>query len=110
MTDTTPTRIGRFVRLAAQEGRGGEVAGLLLRVAATLATAPGCESYVVHRSATEPDTVWVSEVWASQEALATSADVAATDGVHPNDIVEILTSPPQIVELVPVGGVGLPTG
>lgn len=104
-------RIGRFVRMRAMDGRGGEVADLLLRVAAGLGSVEGCELYVIHRSVTEADTVWVTESWASQQALAASVDVVPAegdDGVKPAQVLALLTGPPEVIAVTPVGGVGLP--
>jgi quinol monooxygenase YgiN len=105
-----PTRIGRFVRMRARPGRGDDVQGLLLRVTETLNLVPGCELYVVHRSATEPDTVWVSECWADQQALEASLGASPPEGVdavHPGDVLALLAGPPEIIAVTPVGGVGL---
>jgi len=105
-------RIGRFVRMRAQAGQGDAVQDLLLRVAAGLGAVAGCELYVVHRSATEPDTVWVSESWADQAALAASVDAVPDDGpdaVRPADVLALLTGPPEVIAVTPVGGVGLDT-
>ena len=104
-------RIGRFVRMRAMDGRGQEVTDLLLRVAAGLDAVPGCELYVINRSATEPDTVWVTEAWASQEALEGSVNAVPAegdDGVKPAQVLALLTGPPEVIAVNPVGGVGLP--
>ena len=104
-------RIGRFVRMQASPGQGEAVVALMLRVARGLQRVPGCELYVVHRSATEPDTVWVSESWASQEALQGSVDAVPQEGadaVSPAQVLSLLTGPPEVIALTPVGGVGLP--
>jgi quinol monooxygenase YgiN len=104
------TRIGRFVRMRARAGAGDELQELMLRVAATLEPVVGCELYVVCRSATEPDTVWVSECWAGQEALEASVEAAPPEGVEavqPADVFALLTGPPEVIAVSPVAGVGL---
>ena len=109
-------RIGRFVRMRAEPGQGTAVEELMLRVARGLGAVPGCELYVVHRSATEPDTIWVSESWASQEALEGSVNAVPTEGpegsgaVSPAQVLGLLTGPPEVIALTPLGGVGLPPG
>lgn len=103
-------RIGRFVRMRATEGRGDEVVDLMLKVAAGLGRVEGCELYVVHRSATEPDTIWISESWVSQEALEGSVKAVpdeGSDAVRPADVIALLTGPPEVIAVTPVGGVGL---
>lgn len=62
-------RVARYGKLIAQEGRGGDLAELLLAAAAHLEDEPGCELYLVNRQADAPDTVWVTELWRDQSAL-----------------------------------------
>ena len=83
------------------------LAGTLLRVAEGLRTAPGCELYVVNLSADEPDTVWVTEVWTDEDASdrALSGDLGE---VGIGEVVALLAGPPELVELTPLGGPGLP--
>jgi quinol monooxygenase YgiN len=104
------TRIGRFVRMRARAGAGDELQELMVRVAATLEPIVGCELYVVCRSATEPDTVWVSECWADQQALEASVGATppdGTDAVQPAEVFALLTGPPEVIAVSPVAGVGL---
>ena len=93
--------------MVARPGQGSVLAGTLLRVAEGLRTAPGCEMYVVNLSADEPDTVWVTEVWADEAASdrALSADLGE---VEIGQVIELLVGPPELVDLTPLGGPGLP--
>jgi quinol monooxygenase YgiN len=103
---TAEMRIGRYVRMVAQPGQGGALAGVLLDVAVSLRTAPGCELYVVNRSADEPDTVWVTEVWSNADA----SDRALSDDLGQagiGDVLGLLAGPPELVDLRPLGGIGL---
>jgi quinol monooxygenase YgiN len=68
------SRFGLFGKISAQPGKGDELAALLLEAAEGLGANDDCELYVVHRSAEEPDAVWVSEVWTSEEAHRASLD------------------------------------
>jgi quinol monooxygenase YgiN/mannose-6-phosphate isomerase-like protein (cupin superfamily) len=107
------TGVGRYVRFTAQPGRGQEVADLLLREADSLRDTAGCELYAVNRSATEPDVVWVTELWLSQQALDTSLERLRSDEGRAQiaEITALLDQPPQPIELEPLGGVGyLPGG
>ena len=100
-------RIGRYVRMVAVPGKGSVLAGALLRVAEGLRDTPGCELYVVNLTADEPDVVWVTEIWADEEASdrALSGDLGE---VGIGQVVELLAGPPELVELTPLGGPGLP--
>jgi quinol monooxygenase YgiN len=99
-------RVGRYVRMVAQPGQGGALAATLLRVAEGLRGAPGCELYVINASADEPDTVWVTEVWADEDASdrALSSDL---DEVGIGEVLDLLAGPPELVDLTPLGGPGL---
>ena len=100
-------RIGRYVRMEALPGKGSVLAGKLLAVAEGMRGAPGCELYVVNLSADEPDIVWVTEVWADQAASdrALSGDLGEA-GI--GEVIELLAGPPELVDLTPLGGPGLP--
>lgn len=101
-----PERVGRYVRMTAQPGRGGELAQALLTVADGMADAPGCQAYIVNAAPDEPDAVWVTEVWAdaasSEEALNRDLGEAGLGAV-----LELLAAPPEYIEVSPLGGPGL---
>ena len=100
-------RVGRYVRMVAVPGKGSVLAAALLRVAEGLRAAPGCELYMINLSADEPDTVWVTEVWADEAASdrALSTDLGE---VGIGQVIELLAGPPELVDLTPLGGPGLP--
>jgi quinol monooxygenase YgiN len=76
-------------------------------VADGMRDAPGCELYLINVSADEADTVWVTEVWADEAASdqALSGDLGE---VGIGDVLELLAGPPELVDLTPLGGAGLP--
>ena len=71
--------VGRYVRMTAKEGKGEQLAQVMLRVAEGLQSVPGCELYLVNRSAAEPDVVWVTELWLSQDAVDASLQALQND-------------------------------
>ena len=93
--------------MSALPGKGSVLAGKLLTVAESMRGAPGCELYVVNLSADEPDTVWVTEVWADEAASdrALSGDLGEA-GI--GEVIGLLAGPPELVDLTPLGGPGLP--
>ena len=93
--------------MVAQPGKGSLLAGTLLTVAEGMRSAPGCELYVINLSTDEPDTVWVTEIWTDEAASdrALSSDLAE---VGIGEVVGLLAGPPELVELTPLGGPGLP--
>jgi quinol monooxygenase YgiN len=58
-------------RLGAEPGRRNELLAVLEETAHA-AVMPGCQLYLVAVDATDPDGVWVTEVWQSEEAHAAS--------------------------------------
>ena len=68
---------------------------------------------MINRSASDPDVVWVTELWMSQEALDGSLEQLSTDEGKARiaEIIALLAGPPELTELEPLGGVGyLPGG
>lgn len=86
-------------------GHRAEVVAALVAVAAGLRDA-GCDLYVVAESASDEDTVWVSEVWRSKEHHAASLQLpevkASIAAVRP-----LLTGEFTRQETRVVGGLGV---
>jgi quinol monooxygenase YgiN/mannose-6-phosphate isomerase-like protein (cupin superfamily) len=105
--------VGRYVKFTAQPGRGDELAKLLLGAADSLRDTPGCELYVVNRSAAEPDEIWVTELWLDQESVDASLEQLKTDAGQAQiaEVTSLLARAPERTDLEPLGGVGyLPGG
>jgi quinol monooxygenase YgiN/mannose-6-phosphate isomerase-like protein (cupin superfamily) len=101
--------VGRYVKLSARLGRGDELAEEMLRVAERLSGAPGCELYLINRAPAEPDVIWVTEIWSSQEQLEQTLDSdAARERIA--QIRELLDGPVERIDVEPLGGAGYPTG
>jgi quinol monooxygenase YgiN len=103
------SRIGRYAKATAVAGKGDQLAELMLAVAAGLQDTPGCELYVINRVPDEPDAVWVTELWSSQEACDAALASAGGDGPSKEDVLALVASFERI-DLVPVGGVGMDGG
>jgi quinol monooxygenase YgiN/quercetin dioxygenase-like cupin family protein len=100
--------VGRYMKFTAQPGRGDDLANRLLQAADSLHDTPGCELYVINRVPEEPDVVWVTELWLSQDALEASLEQLATDEGRARvaELQALLAAPPERIDLEPVGGVG----
>jgi len=100
--------IGRYMKFTALPGRGDELAQLLLRAANSLLDTPGCELYVINRSPTDPDVVWVTELWLSQDALEASLDELRAGDAQAQvaELQALLAGPPERIDVEPLGGVG----
>jgi quinol monooxygenase YgiN len=100
--------VGRYVKMTARAGRGEELASTMLRVADSLRATSGCELYLVNRSSEDPDVVWVTELWATQEAVDASLEQLRTEAGEAQlaQVMSLLTGAPERIDLVPLGGVG----
>jgi quinol monooxygenase YgiN len=101
------TRIGRYAKSTALAGRGDELVHGLLRAAVLLEEADGCELYVVNRAADDPDTVWVTEIWSSQEALDASLALPGVRELIGEVLPLIDRESIERIDVVPMGGLGL---
>jgi quinol monooxygenase YgiN/mannose-6-phosphate isomerase-like protein (cupin superfamily) len=100
--------VGRYMKFTAQPGRGDDLAERLLQAADSLRDTPGCELYVINRVADQPDVVWVTELWLSQDALEASLEQLATDEGRAQiaALQALLEAPPERIDVEPAGGVG----
>lgn len=95
-------------KFIAKSGQGETLAGLLLDASASLQAIPACEAYIVHQSDTEPDTLWVTEIWGNPEAHAEAL-------AQPDTRAAIALAMPYIErvegsKMRPLGGKGLVQG
>jgi len=98
------SQVARYGKMVAKEGRGEDAATLLLDAAAELRSDPGCELYLVNRQAGEPDVIWVTELWRSQEDLDEAGErIRGSDEVG---AVMELVADAEMIELDLLGGKG----
>ena len=67
---------------------------------------PGCLSYVVSLDTTEPDALWVTEVWDHQESHRASLQLPAVQAAIARGR-PLIAGFSNRVETTPIGGVGL---
>jgi quinol monooxygenase YgiN len=97
-------QIARYGKATALEGRGQELAEVLLAAAAELDADPGCLLYLINRQAGEPDVIWVTELWRSQADLDASLErIRGSEGVA---AAMALVEDWQMIELDLLGGKG----
>ncbi len=98
------SRIARHGKITAQPGKAEELAERLLAAAAELEGDPGCLVYLINRQADDPDTVWVTELWRSEDDLDAAADKVR--GSENAIAVMALAESFEMVELDLLGGKG----
>ena len=99
--------VARYAKATAKPGQGEALARKLLEVAAALRDVPGCELYVINRSPTDAEVVWVTEVWSSQAELDASLTIERVK-TSIQEALPLLAGRPELTETLPLGGVGLP--
>ena len=97
-------QIARHGKMTAREGVSDELAERMLRAAEEMQSDPGCLLYLINRQADEPDVIWVTELWRSQEDL----DAAVEKIRGSDDVAAVITlvADGGTIELDLLGGKG----
>ncbi len=90
--------------MVAVSGKGAELAELMLAAAEAQRDDPGCILYLLNRQADDPDTLWVTELWRSQEDL--DASIEGLKGDPDVARVRELVADGGMIELELLGGKG----
>ena len=96
---------GLIGRIRAVPGQRDALIGILLEGTADM---PGCLSYVIAGDPTDPDAVWVTEVWDSQASHTESLSLPAVQQAVARGKPLIAGFDERFVT-TPVGGHGLPS-
>ncbi|MBA2174948.1 antibiotic biosynthesis monooxygenase [Halobacillus locisalis] len=67
-----------YGKFTVQEGKRDTMVGILLEAAESMKDLSECEVYLVNTSETEPNSVYVYEVWSNQEAHEASLTLEST--------------------------------
>jgi len=96
---------GCYVKFTAQPGQRDALVEHLLCAAALVEKAAGCELYIINTSTTEPDRVWVTEVWRSQAEHDASLTIEGAQAAI-KQVLPLLAGSPEKIDVLPVGGKG----
>ncbi len=66
------SKYAMFGKLTAHPGKREELAKMMLESSETLKGMEGCIYYILHEAEENPDDLWITELWESQEAHAAS--------------------------------------
>jgi quinol monooxygenase YgiN len=95
---------GLIGKMTALPGKRDDLARAMLEGTTAM---PGCLSYIIAHDPSDPDALWITEVWVDKEHHAASLTLPAVKAA-------IATGRPLIagfsnrVETTPIGGYGLP--
>ena len=101
------TKYALHGKLVAQEGKGQELADILLEAAALMKTAKGCHVYVVGIQQENPEEVWVTEIWDSKEDHDNSLSIPGVRELIARAMPILNGSPGKSQEWTVLGGTGI---
>ena len=100
--------IAQYARFAAKEGLAGKVREALEEAATAAAEEPGTLLYLIHDSQTEPDTLWMYELYSSPDAQAAHSGSEATARLRAA-VAALLSEPLTVTRGSALNSLGLPS-
>jgi quinol monooxygenase YgiN len=97
---------GLIGKITAAPGQRDALAAILLEGTRAM---PGCLSYIVATDASDPDALWITEVWDSQAQHQASLKLTSVQAAIAKGRPLIMGFSNR-VETTPIGGYGLPAG
>jgi quinol monooxygenase YgiN len=101
------TKYALHGKLVAQQGKGKELAQILLNASSLMKSAIGCHLYVVGVNQDNPDEIWITEIWESKEDHANSLNVPGVRELIGKAIPILNESPEKGQEWKILGGTGI---
>ena len=95
---------GLIGKMTAVSGKRDELAAAMLEGTTAM---PGCLSYVIAHDSTDPDALWITEVWDTRENHAASLALPAVQAAIAKGR-PLIAGFSNRVETTPIGGFGLP--
>ena len=97
-----------YGKVVAQPGKRDELVKHLLEAARLLTPLPGCELYIVNLAKSDPDTIWVTELWRSEEDHDASLKLESVQALIARTRPLVAEGGFEGIRLIPVGGKGFP--
>lgn len=97
---------GLFGKLIAVDGQRDALAANLLRAAELMKSVPGCLLYIINTSDSEPNAVWVTEIWQDEASHGASLSMPGVRDLIKSTM-PLLKSAPEGTKFTPLGGKGL---
>lgn len=99
------TKFAMYGKVMAQPGKRDALVEVLLEAAEMLGDMPECELYIVNVVPGEPDAIWVTELWANEEAHAKSLEREDVKALITRGM-PLIAGMSEQMTLTPVGGKG----
>lgn len=100
------SKVGAFVKFTARDGQRDALIAHLLKSVDLAKGEAGTEVWIVNGSPTEPNTVWLTEVYSSPEAQAAHSNSEAAQA-NVAGAMPLLAGMPEVILTSPAGGKGL---
>ncbi|MFC4323310.1 putative quinol monooxygenase [Litchfieldia salsa] len=100
------SKFSLFNKFMVQEGEKEKMVDILLEAAESMKSLDECEVYLVNISDNEPNSVYVYEVWANEDAHQASLSLEATQTLI-SRAKPIITGMERISTLITKGGKGI---
>lgn len=98
------SKYARHGKLSATPGNGDTLSDILIKASELVSQAEGCHLYLVSKAASDPDTIWVTEVWNSKEDHAKSLQLPGVGGLIAQAMPILAGMPSGAQELEVLGG------
>jgi quinol monooxygenase YgiN len=100
------SKVGAFVKLTARDGQRDALIAHLLKSVDQAKSEQETEVWIVSSSPSEPNTVWLTEIYSSQEAQAAHSNSPAAQASL-GGAMEFVAGMPEVILISPAGGKGL---
>lgn len=99
-------RFGMYGKVIAKPGQRDALVELLLEASRLLTPLSGCDIYIVNVAPSEPDAIWVTEVWRTEADHAASLKMESVRALIARAR-PLIAGGSESIRLIPVGGKGL---
>ena len=100
-------KYGLHGKFNTQKGKADALAAILIEASQVVSKTKGCNLYAISKDPTEPDTVWVTEIWDSKADHDASLSLPEVRSLITKAIPLIDGAPSKGQELEVLGGFGL---
>ena len=97
---------GLYTKITTTSDKRKDLLDILLHASQAMQSVDGCMLYIINESATEPDVIWVTEIWNNKESHAASLQLESNKALIAQAM-PLIAKPPEQILLTPVGGKGI---
>lgn len=94
-------------KLTAKQGQREDLAAILIEASKLVSTAKGCKLYVIGKDETDPNSVYITEIWDSKEDHDNSLKVAGVRELIMKAMPMLDGQPSKGQEIEILGGAGI---